>query len=392
MDNPVLQQHSFRGRNDDGSESTATWKGLTVNNNWTQNVDENFRVRFLVKETAGIAKDNYKPQLQYNRNGDGWFDVNELSSIVRASDSPNLTDGEDTTQQVGSGTFVSPNDGVDEVNGTAGGTVCDFVGNDECEFEYCAQIRSADVDNLDTIELRLVSINTYTETPIVTVSEAGGNDPISGTIAAVATFSGTMIGKGALSGTIAVTSVFSGPLIGIGVLLGTIAAVATFAATGRTFSAISGTIAASSAFTGTLLGTGALSGTIAGVATFSGSLIATGVLEGTIPAVATFSGPMIGKGALEGTIAAVATFSGPLIGIGEMVGTIAAVGTFSGALVGQGALEGTIVANAVFSGPLIGKGAIAGTIVGAAAFTGTMIDVGVKTGQGWWQQSHGWLG
>ena len=109
-------------------------------------------------------------QLEYNRNGGGWNDVTGASSVVRAWLSPNVADGADTTQQVGSGTFVTPNAGFDEVNGLAGGTALDFSGSDEVEVEYSVQIRSADVANDDTIQLRVKGLTTYTNTPSVTVT------------------------------------------------------------------------------------------------------------------------------------------------------------------------------------------------------------------------------
>lgn len=172
-----LTQASFRGRNDDGSESAATWKAA-ADTNWSQPVDENFRVRFLVQETgAGTAGSSDTTfELQYNLGGAGWNNVTGSSSVVRSSASSSVADGADTTQQVGSGTFVSPNSGFDEVDGVCGGAALDFAGDDEVEVEFCVQIRSADVNNSDTIQLRVTyntgTALTYSQTPTVTVVEA----------------------------------------------------------------------------------------------------------------------------------------------------------------------------------------------------------------------------
>jgi hypothetical protein len=166
---PAYDQDAFRARNDNGNETTATWKAA-ADTNWTQKVDENFRVRFVVQETAGVSDNDKTFQLEYNRNGGGWNDVTGASSVVRAWASPNVTDGIDTTQQVGSGTFVTPNAGFDEVNGQSGGTSLDFSGSDEVELEFCVQIRSVDVSNDDTIQLRVKGLTTYTNTPTATVS------------------------------------------------------------------------------------------------------------------------------------------------------------------------------------------------------------------------------
>jgi hypothetical protein len=166
---PSFTQASFRGRNDSGNETTATWKDV-ADTDWTQKVDENFRVRFVVQETAGIGAADKAFQLEYNRNGGGWNDVTGASSVVRAWASPNVGDGDNTTQQVGSGTFVTPNAGFDEADGLAGGTSLDFSGGDEVEVEYCVQISSMDVANDDTIQLRVKGLDAFTATPTVTVS------------------------------------------------------------------------------------------------------------------------------------------------------------------------------------------------------------------------------
>lgn len=172
----TFDQDAFRGRNDDGSETTATWKAA-ANTNWTQNVDENFRVRFVIQETGGVSESNFSEDLQYNLNGAGWNDVDDSASlVVRMSLSANFAHGDDTTQQIGAGTFLSNNDGMNETNPPGSGMVPDYAGNDETEFEFCVQIRSADVVDADTIQLRVTNngtaLNTYTNTPTITVSEA----------------------------------------------------------------------------------------------------------------------------------------------------------------------------------------------------------------------------
>lgn len=165
----VLNQQSYRGRNDDGSEAAASWKAA-VNTAWNQPVNVNFRVRFLIQETAGGTSNNYQPQLQYNRNALGWNNVNGASSVARSSASPSFAEGDNTTQQIGAGTFITPNSGMDETDGIAGqANNIDFAGNDEVEVEYCLQIRSADVNDGDTVEFRVITIDTYTNIASITV-------------------------------------------------------------------------------------------------------------------------------------------------------------------------------------------------------------------------------
>lgn len=162
-----LVQASFRSRNDNGSETTATWK-QPLNTNWTQAMDVNFRIRFLIQETNNWLRNDFSAQLQYNLNGGGWNNVNAASSVARSAASASLTDGDDTTQQLGGGTFISNNDGVDEVDGASGGANLDFAGSDEAEVEYCLQLRSADLSEGDTVQFRISGMDIYSQTPTVT--------------------------------------------------------------------------------------------------------------------------------------------------------------------------------------------------------------------------------
>jgi len=183
---PVLVQAAFAGRCDTGNETSVTWKfadgtcndtaSNATNRDWTQAVDENFRVRFVVQETAGGAEANFKERLEYNLKSAGWIIVTETSSVVRMFLSTQFAHSDDTTQQIGSGSFITDNDGMNETNPPGSSMVPDFAGSDEVEFEFCVQIRSGDVVDTDTIELRVTNsgteFDTYSQTPTITVSEA----------------------------------------------------------------------------------------------------------------------------------------------------------------------------------------------------------------------------
>jgi hypothetical protein len=169
---PQYDQDSFRARNDNGNETDSTWTAA-ANTNWTQMVDKNFRVRFLVQETAGIADSDKTFQLEYSLNSGTWTDVTGSSSVIKAAPTAYVTDGVDIAQQLGSGTFITPNAGFDEANGQVGGTSLDFSGSDEVELEFSLQIVGADVSNGDSIELRVKGLDTYTNTPTITVTGAG---------------------------------------------------------------------------------------------------------------------------------------------------------------------------------------------------------------------------
>lgn len=169
----TLTQTTFRGRNDDGSETTASWKA-TAGTDWTQDVDTNFRVRFNVNASTAAPTLNTPFVLRYSLNGGTYTAVSAASTVVRASASPNVTDGAATTEQLaGTGTFNAGT--IDEVDGSALGFTGAVATGQDTEVEYSAQIRSADVVNNDTVNLRVyngtTALNTYTDTPIITVNE-----------------------------------------------------------------------------------------------------------------------------------------------------------------------------------------------------------------------------
>lgn len=168
MVNPNTEQLSFRGRNDDGNETTATWIAA-VNTNWTQAAGVPFRLRYEIEEDAGAAF-VLDPQLQSNKNGAGWTNVTATSAVVRAVASPNLADGTATTNQLTQSVLAFVAGVFDSVDGLAGSQT---LNNQHTEPEYCLQLVPADVATGDTVQLRVtdagVALNVYTNTPSLTV-------------------------------------------------------------------------------------------------------------------------------------------------------------------------------------------------------------------------------
>jgi hypothetical protein len=163
---PNITQASFRGREDDGSEITATWKA-NANTNWSQATGATFRVRFLITST-GTAGDTVSPQLQYNHDAGGWNNVTGASSKVKGVNSANITNQEATTQQVGVGTFIAGNVAEEGLTADVGLTTAS-----ETEVEYVLQCVSADLAGGGTIQLRVtdagVALTNYTNTPSITL-------------------------------------------------------------------------------------------------------------------------------------------------------------------------------------------------------------------------------
>lgn len=171
MTNPAFTQVTFRGRNDDGSESSATWKA-TEGSDWTQDTGVNFRVRFRIDETAVRAWTNKVWNLYYQKNAGGYNAVN-ANTPVQFSLSNNFADGSDCTSQLtgGSGTFVTDNNGMKE---STGGATNSGTAGYLFETEFCLIIDGGQVADNDTINLRIYdgssAIAVYTDTPIITVN------------------------------------------------------------------------------------------------------------------------------------------------------------------------------------------------------------------------------
>ena len=167
--NPSFTQTSFRFRNDDGSQTTATWKAA-VNVNSDEKAYRIFRCRFLIQQTVSNANTaltrNYK--LRYSLNNGTYTDVGAQGSatIIRYADSSNITDNEATTQQIGTGTFITGS--VDEDGDT--GTITYTTGSlSETELEFVLELYGGAINQTDNLDLRVFETNntvlaSYTQT------------------------------------------------------------------------------------------------------------------------------------------------------------------------------------------------------------------------------------
>ena len=176
----VIAQTGFRGRDDDVGLNTDTWNGGSggVNNtDWTQDVDVNFRVRFIVEETGGGMAANSLFILHFDIDGGGFSAVTATSAIQSAA-TIQYADGDTTTQVIGGGTYVTGESlgGVDDALVTGN---MDLLANNQAEIEFCLTIDSAQVADEEVITLRVlesgdVDLNPVpaAEEPNITVNEA----------------------------------------------------------------------------------------------------------------------------------------------------------------------------------------------------------------------------
>lgn len=165
MGQPYYNQQSFRWRDDDGSETGATW--LAVANAALPNpaADTTYRLRVLVQNTGDKA-DTPTLNLYYSYNSGTYTQVTTTSSYVRMTASGTVSDTTATTQQLGSGSWVA---GEFDSNGSVSST--SLTNGYETEMEFCFQFRSADLSSGDTIDLQVYNsssaLNNYTNTPSV---------------------------------------------------------------------------------------------------------------------------------------------------------------------------------------------------------------------------------
>lgn len=172
MQTPAYDQTDFRARNDDGSETGATWQAST-NTDWSQYYQDPLRIRLAVAEVNGEKDNNRQFQLQYSHNSGTWTNVTTSSSVVQATTSSNFADGDNTTQQISSGTFLAGRMSEDGIAGD--NSAISFNGGDTTELEWMLSVVNADVSDGDTVSLRAVFgdgtvFGTYTNTPTATIN------------------------------------------------------------------------------------------------------------------------------------------------------------------------------------------------------------------------------
>jgi len=176
MGQPTFNQITFRTRDDDGNETGATWRQAQGDND-SWNVDQNYRVRFLIDEQNVKVWSGVVFSLYYDLAGGGYNEITGTSPIQWASTGggPYYSNNDDCTEQLtgGTGTFVTNNNGMQSgANAvTNSGAINQYF---ECEF--CLTIDSAQVSNDQLITLHIYAndaqINSYVDAPVITVVEA----------------------------------------------------------------------------------------------------------------------------------------------------------------------------------------------------------------------------
>lgn len=168
----VLTQTSFRGRNDNGSETAASWIAAT-NTNWNQVVTSPFRVRFSIADNSANTI-TYKSY--YSLNAGAWTAITGSSTVVQAVSSASVTDGTATTQQLTVGTYIAGS--IDTVDGTFAAVT--HTASSGTDLEGCFKVVPGAVSVGDTVGIRIeqssgTALNFYTATPSLTIAAATVN-------------------------------------------------------------------------------------------------------------------------------------------------------------------------------------------------------------------------
>lgn len=186
-------QDTFRFRDsvrDPSSEDAAFDAGDSAagtDYTWVVGTDSIIRVRFLIQQTHSIADTNLAPvfELRYSYNSGVYTEVPAQATAsvpIRAVAGAPTDSADINTQLLGAGSFVTGVGGYRE-NGTGmpTGTQAFTSGAlSESEYEFALEVVTGQVSNNDTIDLRMYvdnnqALDTYTDTPRITVSVVGGS-------------------------------------------------------------------------------------------------------------------------------------------------------------------------------------------------------------------------
>lgn len=170
------EQKSFRFRNDDGSETTATWKAA-ADTGVTLPIGSQFRLRLLLQNDSG-ASQTITPWLFVDiGDGSGLNVVGQSGTLadVETYLSANFADLDATTQQLGAGSFTAGS--MNELDATAPAVTVPAGGETEIEFTILLSDDLGGLTNATTVSFTLLdtltSLATYTVTPVVTLGSTG---------------------------------------------------------------------------------------------------------------------------------------------------------------------------------------------------------------------------
>lgn len=169
---------AYRWRNDDGNESTATWKAA-VNTPISYSSSNNLRVRVAIEEVTTNAVGGSIPAnaiIAYSENGGPWININASSSAFVLVSSSFVLDGVATTQQISTGPSSNFIGGLFKSTSTNTDFSVPIGTSKFCEHEFCLQPTAA-FSPFSTYTFKSDGINTNiaNEYPTINPSPVGAS-------------------------------------------------------------------------------------------------------------------------------------------------------------------------------------------------------------------------
>jgi hypothetical protein len=160
-------QIGYRFRNDDGNQTTATWRQPANTTDYLL-TDTTFRLRFEIEDQSVSGPRTVSGQLEVSTDNLTWSNVTTSSSVVKAVSTANVTDNTATTDQL-AGSAKTFQAGSFSGDGLASSIV---LGGTQTEIEYALRINSASVVDQQPLWFRIAGLTAYTVVAQATVSEA----------------------------------------------------------------------------------------------------------------------------------------------------------------------------------------------------------------------------
>ncbi|EFK95812.1 secreted protein, partial [sediment metagenome] len=179
---PIWVQEHFRWRNDDGSESIATWKANADTAITGVARGQNIRLRFAVANTATGFSGSLAARLEYATSTSGpWTPVSTASDgtfpFEMTTTSGYADQAATSAQLAGSGTFVAGKC-VESPDNTSAGVSYGF--SQYSNFEYCFRA-TAKAQGSATYYFRVSNagyvLNAYSQYAALTMAAGEANEP-----------------------------------------------------------------------------------------------------------------------------------------------------------------------------------------------------------------------
>ena len=146
----AIDLEGWRWRNDDGDESTATFRAAANTSITITNLDETLRCRTWC-QTNALSNPTWGAKFRVN--GGAFEFITDTSSPLRYKLSANVTDAVGTTQQISSGSFLSGTVQEADADGPFGGNPTTFTSGSNTEHELVLGLDPNYAFSNNTIEI-----------------------------------------------------------------------------------------------------------------------------------------------------------------------------------------------------------------------------------------------